>query len=35
MTYVQPDAGARMVNRAIGRVYETLGRLRGAEDLGK
>jgi hypothetical protein len=29
------SSGARMVDRAIGGVYETLGGLRGAEDLGK
>jgi len=35
-TYVQPDAGARFVNRAIVRVYEMLGRLRDApEDFGR
>jgi neutral/alkaline ceramidase-like enzyme len=35
-TYVQPDAGARIVNHAIVRVYEMLGRLRDApEDFGK
>jgi hypothetical protein len=27
-TYVQPDAGARIVDRAIVRIYEMLGRLR-------
>ena len=35
-TYVQPDAGARIVDHALVRVYEMLGRLRDApEDLGK
>jgi neutral ceramidase len=35
-TYVQPDAGARMVDHAIVRVYEMLGRLRDApEDFAK
>ena len=35
-TYVPPDAGARIVNHAIVRVYEMLGRLRDApEELGK
>ena len=31
-TYVQPDAGARIVNHAIVRVYEMLGRLRDAPE---
>ncbi len=35
-TYVQPDAGARIVDHAIVKVYEMLGRLRDApEDFGK
>jgi len=35
-TYVQPDAGARLVDHALVRVYEMLGRLRDApEDLGR
>src|SRR5262249_46210095 len=35
-TYVPPDAGARIVDHAIVRVYEMLGRLRDApEDLRK
>jgi hypothetical protein len=29
---VQPDAGARIVNHAIVRVYEMLGRLRDAPE---
>jgi hypothetical protein len=31
-TYVQPDAGARMVDHAIVRLYEMLGRLRDAPE---
>src|SRR5262249_42167643 len=35
-TYVEPEAGARFVDRALVRIYEMLGRLREApEDLGK
>ncbi len=35
-TYVQPDAGARIVDHAIVRVYEMLGRLRDTpEDFGR
>jgi hypothetical protein len=34
-TYVQPDAGARMVDHAIVRVYEMLGQLRDAPEDGK
>jgi hypothetical protein len=31
-TYVQPDAGARLVDHAIVRVYQMLGRLRDAPE---
>ena len=36
LAYVRPDTGARIVNHAIVRVYEMLGRLRDApEDFGR